>query len=529
MNMPAVDNQPKKGRRKRAPTLLLLPVLLLVVLCLLPVLYVVLRAQQAGWNQAVQLIFRGRVYELLVNTLKMDFSVTILSVIIGVATAWFIERTSLPGKKMWNVLVTLPFAVPSFVSSYSWISFFPQVEGLSGAVLVLTLSSYPLVHLPVAAALRGMDPALEETSRSLGYGRFETFFRVTLPQLRPALLGGAILIALHMLAEFGALEFLNYDTFTTAIFDQYNVAFDGASAAMLTSVLLVLCLFILGVELLLRGNAKYATNRKGTASETEIIPLGWKTPFVLAGFMALFILSSGVPLGILMYWLLTGTSATFDLAEIFQSLYSTLAFGFGGSFLAILFALPLVILAIRYKGTFSVIADRLPYFIHSLPGLVIGLTLVFFAINYVHPLYQTIPLLLIGYAMLYLPLAQSSVRAAMEQVPKQMEEVGSSLGKSSGTVFFKVTLPLITPGVGAGMALVFLEVMKELTATLLLRPTGVNTLATKIWEHTTSIEYGASAPYAVLLILISGLPVYLLTMRSFRSKKKREVNEEITH
>src|SRR5699024_10217605 len=163
------------------------------------------------------------------------------------------------------------------------------------------------------------------------------------------------------------------------------------------------------------------------------------------------IFSSGVPLGILMYWLLTGTSATFDWAEIFQSLYSTLAFGFGGSFLAILFALPLVILAIRYKGAFSVIADSLLYFIYIL------LVLVFFAINYVHPLYQTIPLLLIGYAMLYLPLAQSAVRAAMEQVPKQMEEVGSSLGKSGSTVFFKVTLPLITPGVGAGMALVFLE------------------------------------------------------------------------
>src|SRR5699024_6629890 len=177
MNMPAVDNQPKKGKKKRAPTLLLLPVLLLVVLCLLPIVYVVLRAQQAGWGQAVQLIFRERVYELLVNTLKMDFSVTILSVIIGVATAWFIERTSLLGQKRWNLHFSFPFAVPSFVSSYSWISFFPQVEGLSGAVLVLTLSSYPLVHLPVAAALRGMDPALEETSRSLGYGRFETFFR----------------------------------------------------------------------------------------------------------------------------------------------------------------------------------------------------------------------------------------------------------------------------------------------------------------------------------------------------------------
>src|SRR5699024_6680163 len=132
-----------------------------------------------------------------------------------------------------------------------------------------------------------------------------------------------------------------------------------------------------------------------------------------------------------------------------------------------------------------------------LPGLVIGLTLVFFAINYVHPLYQTIPLLLIGYAMLYLPLAQSSVRAAMEQVPKQMEEVGSSLGKSGSTVFFKVTLPLITPGVGVGLHLLFLKVMKELPATFLLLPKGVKPLAKKKWEHTPSFEYGASAPYAV--------------------------------
>src|SRR5699024_1724753 len=165
------------------------------------------------------------------------------------------------------------------------------------------------------------------------------------------------------------LEFLNYDTFTTAIFDQYNVAFDGASAAMLTSVLLVLCLFILGLELLLRGNAKYATNTKGSASEPEIISLGWKTPLIVMCFIILFIFCSRFPLGILRYRLFTGTSATFDWAEILLSLYSTLSFCLRGSLLAILVALPLVILAIRYKGTFSVLADRLPYFIHSLPGL----------------------------------------------------------------------------------------------------------------------------------------------------------------
>lgn len=515
-------------RQKRTPFYLLIPVIIFTLLSTVPLLYIVIRAQGAGWNHAMELIFRPRVYELLSNTLKMDAAVTFLSVLIGVTTAWVIERTNLPGRKVWNAVVTLPFAVPAFVSSYSWISIFPGFEGFSSAVLVLTLSSYPLVHLPVAAALRGMDPALEETSRSLGYGRVKTFFRVTLPHLRPALLGGAILIALHMLAEFGALAFLNYETFTTAIFDQYNLVFDSASAAMLTFVLLILCLIILGVELLIRGTSRYVTIRKGAPGKSEIIKLGWKTPIVLVGFMILAFFAVGIPLGTIAYWLITGSSASFIFTEVASALYATLSFAVGGSLLTIVFALPLVILSIRYRGVFSIVADRLPYFIHSLPGLVIGLALVFFSVRYMFPLYQTVPLLLIGYAMLYLPLAQSSIRAAMEQVPKQVEEVAGSLGKRPLTIFFKVTLPLIAPGVGAGLALVFLEIMKELTATLILRPTGVDTLATKVWQYTSSVEYAASAPFAALLILTSGLPVYLLTMRSFtRRKRKRDIDEGI--
>lgn len=479
-----------------------------------------MRASEIGLEAAIGLIFRERVYELLLNTVKLAVTVTLFSVLIGVTTAWFVEKTRLPGKKIWNVIVTLPFAVPAFVSSYSWISIYSGFEGFSGAVLVLTLSNYPLVHLPVAAALRGMNPALEETSRSLGYSRTETFFRVTLPHLRPAVLGGAILIALHMLAEFGSLAFLNYDTFTTAIFDQYNVAFNGASAAMLTFVLLVLCLIFLGIEMLIRGKAKYASVGKGAPREAQLVNLGWWTIPSLMGFSVLAILAVGVPLGTITYWLITGASATFDLAELSSSLYSTLTFGAGGAVLTILFAFPLVILAIRHRGFFSTVADRLPYFIHSLPGLVIGLALVSFAVRYAFPFYQTIPLLLIGYAVLFLPLAQSSIRAAMEQVPPQLEEVAGSLGKKPLTIFFTVTLPLIAPGVGAGIALVFLQIMKELTATLLLRPTGIDTLAIKIWEHTSNAEFAASAPYAALLILISGLPVYLLTMRSFTHKKE---------
>lgn len=504
-----------KQSRKSVPLGLMIPVVLLVLLTSLPLLYIVLRAQEAGLSHAMSLIFRMRVYHLLLNTLQLLAAVTLLSTLIGVTTAWLIERTDVPKRKMWNALLTLPFAVPAFISSYSWISILPQLEGFYGAVLVLTLCNYPLVHLPVAAALRGMDPALEETSRSLGFNRAQTYFKVILPQLRPALMGGAILIALHMLAEFGALAFLNYETFTTAIFDQYYVAFDGASAAMLTLVLLLLCLMVLGLELLLRGKSHYAISRQGSPGILEMVKLGWSKSLIVLGLILLVGLAAGVPLGIIGYWLYAGTSSAFHGQEVVSALTTTLSFGFSGALLAGLFALPLVFLAVRYQGRLAILAERLPYFIHSLPGLVIGLTLVFFAIRYAFPFYQTTPLLLIGYAMLFLPLAQSTTRAALMQVSSQLEEMARSLGKSVLSVFMRITLPLIAPGVGAGLALVFLQIMKELTATLLLRPTGVDTLATKVWEHTSNAEYGASAPYAALLIVVSGLPVYLLTMRSF--------------
>lgn len=519
-------SQLRQRTKPRIPLGLVLSVALLMALSALPVLYVILRAQYAGWAYSAGLIFRPRILELLLNTLKLASAVTLVSILIGVTTAWLIERSDLPFKKTWNAIVTLPFAVPSFISAYSWISVFPSLEGFYGSVVVLTLCNYPLVHLPVAAALRGMDPALEETSRSLGFSRTHTFFRVTLPQLRIAIMGGAILIALHMLAEFGALSFLNYETFTTAIFDQYNVAFDSASAAMMTLVLLLLCLGVMGLEMLIRGKENYATDRKGSPGFAEPVPLGRAKLFAVLWLVLLAVFAAGAPLGIIAYWLLTGTSAAIDVPELTATLVYTLSFGMGGAVLAALFALPLVFLAVRYRGALPTIADRLPYFIHSLPGLVIGLTLVFFAIRYAFFLYQTVPLLLIGYAMLFLPMAQSATRAALVQVSRQLEEVALSLGRDTFNVFVRITLPLIAPGVGAGLALVFLQIMKELTATLLLRPTGVDTLATKVWVHTDSAEFAASAPYAALLIVVSGLPVYLLTMRSFTRNSSQPINEE---
>lgn len=519
---PVLGNQWKR-KKSRSPSLgLLFPVLLLCLLTALPLLYVLLRGYEVGWHEAVRLIFRPRVYELFWNTVKLVAAVTAAASLIGVAAAWCIERSQLPGRKVWNVLVTLPLAIPAFVSSYSWVSMYSGLEHFGGAVFILTLSTYPLVYLPVAAALRGMDPALEETARSLGVGAWGSFWRITLPQLRPALFNGALLVALHMLAEFGALAQLKYETFTTAIFDQYNLVFNGASAAMLTSVLLLLCLAILSVELLVRGQTRYARIGSGASRPHRRISLTWTRSFVLCGFAVLVSLGVIIPLGNLFYWLWTGSSADFPVHEIADTVLSTIFLGFGGALLTMIFALPLVVLSVRYRGFFPNLAERLPYIIHCMPGLVIGLALVFFSIHYASPLYQTLPLLFIAYAMLYLPLAQSSLRAGLEQAPERLEEVAQTLGHRRLRVFFTVTLPLIMPGLGAGAALVFVQVMKELTATLLLRPTGLKTLAYEVWDHTSNIEYAAAAPYAIILILISGLPVYLLTMRSFINGKKSE-------
>jgi iron(III) transport system permease protein len=502
-----------RRRAARPPLWAIVPSLIAVGLAILPVVYVILRAREAGGLRAWALLVRHRTLDLLTNTGRLVIAVTFASIVLGVATAWCVERTDLPGRRAWNVLVTLPLAVPAFVASYSWASLTPRVEGFGGAVLVLTLSSFPLVHLPVAAALRGTDPSLEESAHALGYGAWHTFFRVTLPQMRPALYGGALLISLHMLAEFGALAILRFDTFTTAIFDQYRVAFDSAAAAMLVAVLLALCLVVLAVEMLARGRARYARIGSGAARPQPRVHLGWAAAPITGGLFAVALLALGVPMGSLVYWLTKGSSAAFPVGQIWSAAVSSITLAVVAALATTALAVPIAFLAVRHRGLLTTIIERTVYTQRAMPGLVIALALVFVSVHYVFDLYQSLPLLIIGYVMLFLPLALAGVRGAVEQVPASLEESARVLGRRPIQVLGEVTLPLITPGLGAGAALVFLEVMNELTETLVLRPTGTETLATEVWTHTANLEYAAAAPYAAILVLLSAVPTFLLTRR----------------
>lgn len=501
-------------RGQTPPLLLVVAVLVAFLLLCLPLLYVVVRSWQAGPANIIAELFRERILLLLVNTLLLGLGVTIGTCLVGTLAAWCIERCDLPGRHWWRIGVSLPLAVPAFVASYAWSSVNAIFESLPGAIFILTISVYPLVFLPVSASLRGMDPALEDVSRSLGYGSWQTFLKVILPQAKPALGAGALLVLTHMYAEFGALSLLRVQTFTTAIFASYELQFDSASAALQSGVLLFLAMPAVWGEMRLRGQIRVARTGKGSTRKLPIRSLGpFRLPAV-AFFCLLSTLALGVPLVMLCYWLVVGHSRGEGVSDVLPAIYGSLSLSLPGAFIILLLALPLVFASIRYKGWLSDLADRLPYVLHGLPGIVIALALVFLSIHFVRPLYQTVIVLFAAYAMLFLPLAQSALRASIELVPPRMEELARGLGRGPLAVFLSITLPNILPGIGAALALMVLEVMRELTATLMLAPTGTTTLATEVWSHANDGEYAAAAPFAALLVLVSAFPVYMFARKS---------------
>ena len=483
------------------------------LLVLAPVGFLLDQALATGWGEVRRLLFRSFVGSLLLNTTMLVAVGTAASTVLGVAVAWFVERTDLPGRRAWAVLAALPITVPAFVTSYSWVSITPAVQGFGGAAAIVTLAYYPLVYLPVAAVLRGTDPALEESARSLGMGPWRTFFRVTLPQTRIALLGGMLLVAIHMLSEFGAFAMLRFQTFTTAIYDQYKLSFDGPAASMLASVLVLLCLVLLVTELGLRGRGRYSRVDSGAARPIPPLELGRAKWAVSGGFAALIGLALGLPLATLAYWVATGSSASFDLGALLATAGSSLKLGLGAAALTTLLALPVAILAVRHPSRAATVIERATYLPFALPGIVIALSLIVLSIHYFPALYGTTELLLVAYAILSLPLALVATRAALAQAPPVHEEIARSLGCHPIRAMLRVTLPPILPGLGAAAALVFLATVTELTATLLLAPIGTQTLATQFWANAASLSYGAAAPYAALMVAISAPPTYLLTRR----------------
>jgi iron(III) transport system permease protein len=542
--MPAAGAAPWRwgrvgGRRgARPPLVVWLPAVLALAGLAVPLVYLVYRTSQAEAG-AWDLVFRARTAELLRNTALLALAVAAGTTAVAVPLAWLTTRTDLPLKKGWAVAAALPLVVPSYVGALAVVSALgpkglvqgwlepvgverlPSIYGFWGAALTLIAFTYPYVYLSVRAGLRGLDPALEEATRCLGHGPWRTFFGTTLPQLRPAIGAGALLAALYAVSDFGVVTLLRYDAFTRAIYVQYKSSFDRTQAAALALVLVAFAALLLAGESWLRGRGRAVYHRLGAGAARRARPVAlgrWRWPALLyCG--AVVGLGIGLTVGVLLYWLVNGLSRHEEAASLRSDALHSIAVGGWGAAATTLAALPVAILAVRYGGRLGSLVERASYLGYALPGIVIALSFVFIGARYLPALYQTLPLLVVAYVVRFLPQAVGAARTSLLQVSPRLEEAARNLGRSPLGAATSVTLPLARPGILTGAALVFLTVMKELPLTLLLRPTGYDTLATSVWTATGSGSYARAAAPALLLIAISAIPTLLLLARDGETRR----------
>ena len=503
---------------------------LVALALLLPVAYLLLRALGAG-DAAWQELVSARTARILGRTLWLAFCVTLSCALMAVPLAWLTVRSDLPLRRMWAVLTPLPLVIPSYVGAYLMISVLgprgllqhwleplgvqrlPDIYGFRGAFLALTLLSYPYVLLSTRAALLRMNPAMEEASRNLGSGPWRTFWRVTLPQLRPGLVAGGLLVTICVLRDFGAVSLMRYSTFTRAIYLQYQSSFDRTMAAILALVLVLITLTILAIDMRTRGRASYYGGDVGSARPAVTISLGhWRWPsfFFCAAVVTLGLVMPG---SVLVFWLMRGIRMGVDYSSLFGAALNSLMTSGVSAALALLAAIPVAVLSVRHAGRASGIMERISYSAFALPGMVVALALVFFGANFARPLYQTMAMLLLGYMILFLPEVVGVLRAALLQLSPSLEHAARTLGRGPLGVFTTITVPLTWSGIAAGAVLVFLTAMKELPVTLMLSPLGFRTLSTSVWSAVSEAFFAEAAAPSLLLILLSSLPMALLVIR----------------
>ena len=511
-------------------------VLLIALAMLLPLAYLLYRAAGVGWTQAVDLLARMRTVQIMWNSLILVCGVTTLSLALALPFAWLTERTDLPGWRIWTVLAMMPLVIPSYVGGFALIAMFgprgalqellspfgvnrlPSIYGFTGALWVLTLFTYPYIFMSIRAALHRFDPSIEEAARSLGYNGWQTFLKVTLPNLRPAITAGGLLVALYTLSDFGAVSLLRFNSFTRAIYVQYLSSFDRNVASLLSLALIVFTIILLVLERNSRGRGRprYYRSSAGVAAPRKRIELAHrKWPALL--FCGTVVTAALVlPVGVIVFWFLRGLASGESLTPVWTATLNSFRAGAMAALAAAALGLPVAFAAIRMGGRLMNLAARAVYVGYGLPGIVIALSLVFFGANFAPLLYQTLWMLVFAYVVRFLPQAIGAMQISLLQMNPRLEEAGRSLGLGNRAVFRRIIAPIVQPGVLAGMALVFLTTVKELPATLLLSPTGFTTLATQIWSATDEAFFARAAAPALMLLAMSAFSIFLVLMQEER-------------
>ncbi|GAA0290973.1 ABC transporter permease [Halarchaeum salinum] len=471
-------------------------------------------------GRAVDFALAPVTLRVLARSVALVAVVTAASVLVGAPLAVLTAQTTVPFRRLWTIVAALPLAVPSYLGAFAVVSAhsaldpfgipFPRISGFAGAAAVLTLYTYPYVFLTTRASLLSLDASLVEAARTLNCSRWEAFRRVTLPQIAPAVAAGALLVALYTLSDFGTPNIMRVEVFTQFIYARYN-AFMRDYAALLSLQLFAVTAVILALESRIGADdaGAYASSGHRGALRIDLGRWRYLAPLlpIAVGALALVL-----PVGIYGLWLVqrgpgyAAGSMAFSWSYGWHSLYvSLLAAG-----ASVLVALPIALRSATSNSRLAALADRAPYVGYAAPGIVLAIALVSFSLDVLPALYKTVPLLVFAYVVRFVPQAIGSIRTSTLQVDQRLVEAARTLGRSRFEAFRSVTLPLIIPGVATGAALVFLTSMKELPATLLLRPLRFDTLVTYIWRVKEAGLYGQAAIPAFVLIVVSALSMAVI-------------------
>ncbi|OYR73483.1 iron ABC transporter permease, partial [Halorubrum sp. E3] len=384
-----------------------------------PLAWLVIRAVTVERSRAMELLFSAGTAEILVNSLLLMGGVTAFSILVGVPLAYLTARTDLPFRRFWSIAVALPLVVPSYVGAFSFVSAFvpsgefhdllaplgierlPDIYGLPGAILVISLYTYPYVYLTTRAALLSFDTTLLEAARTLNHGRLAAFRRVTLPTIRPAIAAGSLLAALYAVSDFGTPTIMRLPVFTRQIYVEYN-SFGSDYAALLSLQLLAVVLVVLALERLVQSDGSAHGDDAGHTD--RLVGLGrWRWPATLlpASVSAVALV---VPLWILYLWLVrTDTGRRPSMAFEWVQALNSVSVAAAAAVVAALAALPVAYFAANHDTPLSTLFERATYVGFAVPGIVLALALVYFGSGYAPWIYQTLPLLIFAYVVRFLP------------------------------------------------------------------------------------------------------------------------------
>lgn len=492
-----------------------------------PAAFVVWRTLRLGASLPETL---GEVPAPLWRTIQLAVLVSATTAILGTGLAWLTMRTDLPLRRWWRVILVLPLVLPTFVGAAAFIAGLApggviydtldlvgvtpprRFRGLGASWLVLSAFTYPYVLLPVMARFVSLRTSLEESGRLLGLSATQTFVRVTLPQLRPAILGGSLLVFLYTVSDFGAVQLLGYDTLTRVIYAtrQTNRALSFAAA----TVLLILALGIVALERSRRGVV--TPDDRAAANIAPPVRLGWRAlPALTAcGFVAAIGLA--VPLLSLGTWARRGLiDGRVSFNELVDPAISTATVAVTAAVLAVLVVLPIAVGSIRRPHPTSHVSSVAVVVGFAIPGLVIALALAVLTLNtpLLNRFYQSMGLLIVAYIIHFGSLALAGTESAVRAVPAGLRESSKLLEPRRVRRAFRIDMPLMRPGLAAAGGLVMLSTLKELPITLLLSPIGFSTLSTNIWSSYEEGFYAATGLASLVLVAMSAVLTWILVLR----------------